>query len=80
MATLQASIVNSLKFGRGNSAISSNTAFGVDSLISISTGACNTGFGFNTLNNKTTGGCNTAFGAQALAASNNSKNIISLFL
>lgn len=74
MATLQASIVNSLKFGRGNSAISSNTAFGVDSLISISTGACNTGFGFNTLNNKTTGGCNTAFGAQALAASNNSKN------
>lgn len=74
MAILQASTVNSLKFGRGNSALVSNTAFGVNSLISISSGACNTGFGYNTLNNKSTGGCNTAFGAQALAASNNSKN------
>ena len=74
MAILQASTVNSLKFGRGNSALVSNTAFGVNSLINISSGACNTGFGYNTLNNKSTGGCNTAFGAQALASSNNSKN------
>ncbi len=74
MAILQPSTVNSLKFGRGNSAIATNTAFGVNSLINISSGACNTGFGYNTLNNKSSGGCNTAFGAQALAASNNSKN------
>jgi hypothetical protein len=74
MATLQPSTVNGLRFGRGNSAIVTNTAFGLNSLISISSGACNTGFGFNTLNNKTSGGCNTAFGAQALAASNNSRN------
>lgn len=74
MATLQASTVNSLKFGRGNSAICTNTSFGINSLISISSGGYNTGFGFNTLNNKTSGARNTAFGAQALAASNNSNN------
>ena len=74
MATLKASTVNSLRFGRGNSAISSNTAFGVNSLINISSGGNNTGFGFNTLNNKSTGAFNTAFGAQALAASNNYRN------
>lgn len=74
MATLQASTVNSLKFGRGNSALCTNTSFGLNSLINISSGGYNTGFGFNTLNNKTTGARNTAFGAQALAASNNSNN------
>lgn len=74
MAILQPSIVNGLRFGRGNSAIATNTAFGLNSLINISSGAYNTGFGYNTLNNKSSGGCNTAFGAQALAASNNSKN------
>jgi hypothetical protein len=74
MATLQASTVNSLKFGRGNSAICTNTSFGIGSLVSISSGGYNTGFGFNTLNNKTTGARNTAFGAQAIAASNNSNN------
>lgn len=74
MATLQNSTVNGLSFCRGAGNIVSNTAFGVNSLVSISSGACNTGFGFNTLNNKTTGANNTAFGAQAGAASNNSKN------
>lgn len=74
MAILQPSIVNGLRFGRGNSAIVTNTAFGLNSLINISSGGCNTGFGYNTLNNKTSGFGNTAFGAQALAASNNSKN------
>jgi hypothetical protein len=74
MATLQASTVNSLKFGRGNSAICTNTSFGIGSLISISSGGYNTGFGFNTLNSKTSGARNTAFGAQALGLSNNSNN------
>jgi len=74
MATLQASTVNVLKFGRGNSAICTNTSFGLNSLICISSGGYNTGFGFNTLNNKTSGARNTAFGAQAIAASNNSNN------
>jgi len=74
MATLQASTVNSLKFGQGNSPGNFNTAFGLNSLINISYGPFNTGFGYNTLNNKTTGFGNTAFGAQALAAGNNSYN------
>lgn len=74
MAILQPSTVNSLRFGRGNSALATNTAFGLNSLINISSGAYNTGFGYNTLNNKTSGGCNTAFGAQAGAAANNSRN------
>ena len=74
MATLQASTVNVLKFGRGNSALCTNTSFGVNSLINISSGGYNTGFGYNTLNNKSSGARNTAFGAQALAASNNYNN------
>lgn len=74
MATLQASTVNSLRFGRGNSAISTNTSFGINSMTSISSGAYNTGFGFRTLESKTSGGCNTALGPDGLSASNNSKN------
>ena len=74
MATLQASTVNVLKFGRGNGALCTNTSFGLNSLINISSGGYNTGFGFNTLNNKTSGARNTAFGAQALASSNNANN------
>jgi len=74
MAILQASSVNSLRFGRGNSCVSTNTTFGISSLVSISSGGYNTGFGFRTLESKTSGAYNTAFGADAIAASNNSKN------
>ena len=71
MAILQASYVNSLRFGRGNSCIVTNSAFGISALANISSGVCNTGFGFNTLFNTSTGYKNTAFGAQALSVRNN---------
>lgn len=72
MATLKESTVNGLRFGRGNSAILSNTAVGLNSLANISTGGNNTGFGFSSLNSISTGANNTSFGATTNGTGNNS--------
>ena len=58
-------LVNGLTVGRGTSAISSNTALGVQALYSNTTGSYNTANGISALYSNTTGGNNTANGVQA---------------
>lgn len=72
MAILKASTVNGLRFGRGNNACFTNTAFGLNALNSISSGGSNTGFGFSSLNSISTGANNTSFGATTNGTGNNS--------
>lgn len=54
--------------GLGNSAISTNTAFGVDSLDAATTGYANTAIGYESMKVTTTGIGNVAVGYQALVA------------
>ena len=58
--------------GAGN--ITSNTAFGLDALISNTTGSLNTANGNQALQNNTTGGRNTASGYQALFSNTTGAN------
>jgi len=54
-------------FNYGKNGITTNTAFGVSSLISITTGTGNTSFGYQAGRLMTTPTRNTAFGSQALS-------------
>lgn len=58
--------VQGLTFGKGGGAGSSNTAAGVNALISNTTGLSNTAVGCNALQTNTTGVYNTAIGSQSL--------------
>ena len=58
--------VNDLTIGRGNGSVSDNTAIGVASLSSNTTGANNTAVGSGSLQSNTTGTQNSAFGAATL--------------
>jgi hypothetical protein len=85
VSTLTAgAVVQGLTVGKGNSAISSNSAFGVSALLSNTTGAANTAIGFETLKLNLTGDSNTAVGHQALefntAAANTAVGAASLLL
>lgn len=70
MATLQESTIDTLTAGRGNSAVASNTAFGLNALKLNTSGPNNTAIGINALTSNTTGGDNTAVGAYAADAIN----------
>jgi hypothetical protein len=59
-------IISGITVGRGNNAISSNTAIGDHALFSNTTGYYNTANGYSTLNKNTTGYENTANGHNAL--------------
>ena len=58
--------INSLTVGRGSGNVSTNTAFGLDSLYRNSTGQYNTAIGFISSNKNTTGSQNTTIGYNAL--------------
>lgn len=58
---------NGSVYNLGAANLSFNTAFGNNSLISITTGNYNASFGFDALRRNTTGNWNAAFGYQALA-------------
>lgn len=57
---------NGVRVGKGAGSILTNTAVGVNSLASNTSGAENTSNGYFALNQNTTGSFNTAFGGQAL--------------
>ena len=58
--------VNGLTVGKGGGSITSNTAVGVSSLVSNTTGIHNSGFGFGSLVSNTTGDANTAVGSGSM--------------
>jgi hypothetical protein len=58
--------ISTLTIGKGNSAITTNTALGKGALFFNSTGTLNTAGGYEALLNNSTGTTNTAFGYQAL--------------
>ncbi len=58
--------VNGITAGKGNGAVVSNTAFGIQALKENTTGSFNTAFGTDALKSNTTGFLNTAFGTEAL--------------
>jgi len=58
--------VNNLKIGKGNNALSNNSAFGVAALNVNTTGNNNTAIGFNAATANTSGAYNTAHGSFAL--------------
>lgn len=75
MSTLTAgAVVQGLTVGKGNSAIGSNSAFGVSALLSNTTGVSNTAVGFEALKFNLTGISNTAVGDQALEFNTASAN------
>jgi len=57
-----------MKVGRGNGAVNTNTAVGVRTLNSISSGSQNTAIGYDALLTANTGAANTAVGNRALRA------------
>jgi trimeric autotransporter adhesin len=57
---------NSVPFGEGGGSVTTNTAAGIGSLNSNTSGSANTAFGNNALNSNTTGNDNTAIGRLAL--------------
>jgi hypothetical protein len=59
-------LVNGLTIGRGGSAVVGNTAIGLNSLLTNTTGVNNSALGNNSLRLNTTGGNNTAIGVNAL--------------
>jgi hypothetical protein len=71
-------VVQGLTVGKGNNAISSNTAVGVNALATNTTGAYNSSIGINALKFNADGGYNSAFGASTLV-SNTSGNYNSAF-
>ena len=66
--------INGIRVGRGNNAISTNTAIGITALNANTTGTNNTAIGVNALIANTTGADNTATGINALASSNAQNN------
>jgi len=67
-------LVNGLTVGRGASAISGNTAVGLNALQSNTTGGNNTANGYNALYSNTTGNYNTADGYNALYSNTTGDN------
>ena len=61
-------IINSLTIGKGNNSLSNNTAIGVGTLASVTTGNFNTAVGESALNVNTTGNFNNAIGCGALSS------------
>ena len=59
-------LVSGLTIGRGSSAVVGNTAIGLNSLFTNTTGVNNSALGYNSLRLNTTGGNNTAIGVNAL--------------
>jgi len=60
--------ISGLTVGKGGSATTFNTAFGVSSLAANTSGGENTAVGYQSLKLNTTGGANAAFGVNALQA------------
>jgi len=58
--------VNTLTIGKGNSALSNNTALGYQALFHVTTGNFNTAGGYQSLHNITTGQYNTALGQSSM--------------
>lgn len=78
MATLQESLIDTLTAGKGNSAVATNTAFGLNALKLNTSGGSNTAIGINALTANTTGGGNTAVGAYAANAINSGFQNVSI--
>jgi len=58
-------LINGLTFGKGNSAVATNTAVGYQALNANTTGSSNTAYGYQSLISNTTGTANTTFGFQS---------------
>ena len=67
-----------MKVGRGNSAVNTNTAVGVRTLNSVTSGSQNTGYGYETLFTTNSGASNTAYGHRCLRANGIGDNNIAL--
>ncbi len=59
-------LVNNLTIGKGKNGLATNTAVGVQTLYSATTGIANTAVGYKALYSNMTGANNTAYGYQAL--------------
>jgi hypothetical protein len=59
-------LVQTLTIGKGNSALSNNTALGYQALFHVTTGNFNTAGGYQSLHNITTGQYNTALGQSSM--------------
>ena len=70
------SFINGARIGKGNSDVSTNTAFGYQALLNNTNGAFNSALGYQALSSNTDGSGNSAMGYQALdfntTGSNNS--------
>jgi hypothetical protein len=78
MATLQESTIDTLTAGRGNSAVATNTAFGLNALKVNTSGANNVAIGISALTSNTTGAGNVAVGAYAADAVNTGYQNVSI--
>nr|BAR31253.1 hypothetical protein [uncultured Mediterranean phage uvMED] len=67
-----------MRVGRGGSAVNTNTAMGVRTLNSVTSGSQNTGYGYETLFTTNSGASNTAFGHRVLRANGIGANNIGL--
>ena len=67
-----------MRVGRGNSAVNTNTAVGVQALNSITSGSQNTGYGYQALFTTNSGAANTAIGNRALRANGIGANNIAI--
>ena len=67
-----------MRVGRGGSAVNTNTAVGVRTLNSVTSGSQNTGYGYETLFTTNSGASNTAFGHRCLRANGIGDNNIAV--
>ena len=67
-----------MRVGRGNSAVNTNTAVGVQTLNSVTSGSQNTGYGYQALFTTNSGAANTAVGNRALRANGIGSNNIAI--
>ena len=67
-----------MRVGRGGSAVNTNTAVGVRTLNSVTSGSQNNGYGYETLFTVNTGASNTAFGHRCLRATGIGSNNVAI--
>ena len=76
--TIRGTTSDPMIVGRGGSAVNTNTAVGVRTLSSVTSGSQNTGYGFETLYTVNSGASNTAFGHRCLRATGIGDNNVAI--
>ena len=76
--TIRGTGTDPMRVGRGGSAVNTNTAVGVRTLNSVTSGSQNTGYGYETLFTTNSGASNTAYGHRCLRANGIGDNNIAV--